>query len=127
MIRRMQHRWIAYLALIVVLFAQSAVAAYACPGLMLGTMNISNCEGMAAKANQTDPDNPNLCLHHCQQGEQTFEKVELITILSLLAISIVLILWTAAGRWSHLLLPPPFYLRRAIAPPLSIQNCCFRI
>ena len=64
----------ATVALLSVLFAQVAVAAYACPGV----------EAMArtavAMADMPDCDMPNpgerspICLAHCQQGDQSLDK-----------------------------------------------------
>ena len=127
--QRLHRRWIAWIALVVMLFTQFAVAAYACPALdpASAAMAMDTCAGMAAKAGQADSDNPNLCLHHCQQGSQHSDHAEVPPILPILGlISIV--------DWSDqsLLLPAAISvqaheLARSSSPPKSILHCCFRI
>jgi hypothetical protein len=68
----------------VLLFAQLAVAAYACPGLATtsphGQMTMTaatappssaDADKAAGGCNQMDPAAPNLCLEHCRAGHQS--------------------------------------------------------
>lgn len=64
----------------VLLFAQLAVAAYACPGLALKAPEAAMSTGSVMSAampdcddmvGAMDPQSANLCAEHCKQGQQT--------------------------------------------------------
>ena len=62
----------------VLLFAQLAVASYACPRLggmdpvsMSALMPKLMALGMAPGCDQLDPEAANLCVEHCRQGQQS--------------------------------------------------------
>jgi hypothetical protein len=132
----------------VVLFAQLAVSAYACPGLSSAvTMQAHmaaaaspgidsagaamaasgqppiNCEDMGGPI---DPDFANLCAKHCHQDQQSDHAARLTVPAALLA---ALYITTPA--------PEPAVAPRpaadttsalaAASPPLAILHCCFRI
>jgi hypothetical protein len=68
-------RWLSGWLAVILLFAQWATAAYACPAVLAAppvvvTMpDMPGCSGNMPGA--MDPDQPQLCLAHCQQGSQT--------------------------------------------------------
>ena len=132
----------------VVLFAQLAVAAYACPGLssaasvkasmeattladansaggaMAGTgQQAMDCESMAGPM---DPEFANLCAEHCHHGQQSDQAATLTVPAALLT-----------ALYITPLAPEPFVAPRhaaaatsalaAASPPLAILHCCFRI
>ena len=132
----------------VVLFAQLAVSAYACPGLspaaaMQAQMSAAaasgvdpanaamaasdqppiNCEDMAGPM---DPDFANLCAEHCHHGQQS-DQASTLTVpgallnalyVTRLAHEPVVAPRPAANATSALV---------AASPPLAILHCCFRI
>lgn len=124
----------ALVALFGVLFMQFAVASYACPGHQTGQADepvaisagagiqyMEDCEGM-------DLEQPGLCHAHDQAGTQSLDKPDLPqarpffstgSALTLLPPDAVYL--PSAGQFAEV------QLTRSIAPPLSIQNCCFRI
>lgn len=125
----------ALLAVVSVLFSQLAVAAYACPGF-LGTPAMEIAVVMLDHADQhvmpdcdeMDSAQPALCHAHMQAGDQSLDKPLSPNVPPAVAVLL-------APAISNLrIVPPPvlFYadaawLRRSSEPPLSIQNCCFRI
>lgn len=124
----------AFIALFSVLFMQFAVASYVCPGHQAGQMDepfsmsggadmqhMPECHGV-------DLEQPSLCHAHDQVGNQSLDKPELPQVQPFIAAALALTL-------------PPIdivnrplgekvedvKLTRSTTPPLSIQNCCFRI
>lgn len=132
----------------VVLFAQFAVAAYACPGLSvagtpkpgmvipvmaevqsMGTDRVSitlaamDCDDMVGSM---DPSSANLCAEHCRQGHQSDQAATLTLPAALL---------TALYRLPLAPEPPALSPRQAAeevsalaaaSPPHAILHCCFR-
>ena len=132
----------------VVLFAQFAVAAYACPGLSvagtpkpgmvipvvaevqsMGTDRVSitlaamDCDDMVGSM---DPSFTNLCAEHCRQGHQSDQAATLTLPAALL---------TALYRLPLAPEPPALSPRQsaeevsalaAASPPHAILHCCFR-
>ena len=132
----------------VVLFAQLAVSAYACPGLSsaesmkmqmaataapdggsadaamaMADRQVPNCEDMAGPM---DPEFANLCAEHCHHGQQSDQASTLTVPAALLnalyftplAPEPVVAPRPAANATSALV---------AASPPLAILHCCFRI
>lgn len=129
----------------VVLLAQMAVSAYACPGLAGAKMQMSsaaavaggqpsasddgtvqampNCDDMAGAM---DPSFANLCAEHCHQGQQSDQAATLTVPAALLS-----------ALYITPLAPEPAATPRpaadatsalvAASPPHTILHCCFRI
>jgi hypothetical protein len=110
------------------LFAQLAVAAYACPSVpsMGGQIPMvgSNCEDMAMRA--LDPQNANLCAEHCKFGQQS-DQTSTLTVPAVVLMALYFTplvpapmaeLRPAAGSQSALV---------TASPPHTILHCCFRI
>lgn len=121
-------RLIAQTAVTVVLFAQLAVAAYACPAIdgPAGVIAAANAEAMQAAVHAAMPgcdmgksdSNPNLCLQHCQAGDQSVQTLPHIGVPPLAAVPALAVLepvLTQTGiavalktTWSiQVPLPPP--------------------
>lgn len=128
----------------VVLLAQLAVSAYACPGLArAGVMQESattvphgdsngataaSSEAMpidcASMAGPMDPEFANLCAEHCHYGQQS-DQTATLTVPAAFLIAL----------YSTPLASEPAVARRsdttsavaAASPPLAILYCCFRI
>lgn len=131
----------------ILLFAQIAVAAYACPGMSspvgmqmssmeladgnsgdaavpVASIQIANYEDMAMGA--MDTQNVNLCAEHCHYGQQS-DQASTLTVPAtfLMALYItplvpvpVTALYPAAATTSALV---------TASPPRTILHCCFRI
>lgn len=63
----------ALLALASVLFAQLAIAAYACP-IAAGLAQEASAGEGGCCGKAMDPEQPALCAAHCQQGDQSLDK-----------------------------------------------------
>lgn len=132
----------------VVLLAQMAISAYACPGLATGaTMNMPTASPVATgdeasqdvaaiaadqaiacadMAGPMDPEFANLCAEHCHHGQQSDQAATL---------TVPAVLLTAL-YFSPLASEPAVAPRPAAAatsalvaasPPHAILHCCFRI
>jgi len=132
----------------VLLFAQLAVSAYACPGLTPAArmtmptpaaaapgageagsamaaagQPAPHCDGMAGPR---DADLANLCAAHCQQGQQSDQAATLAVPAALLNALYVIALApepAAAPRPAA----DAANARAAASPPHAILHCCFRI
>ena len=123
--KAISRRLVSVAAVAALLFAQLAVAAYACPGDVGASVPAATvqampgCEGMGTPAP--------LCASHCSDGAQSFEKPANAGVAP--AVMVGTIEWHAiapvaparvAGGPRARATPPP-------GPPLSIRNCCLRI
>jgi hypothetical protein len=145
-------RWIARTLIGVMVLAQLAIAAYACPAVAAAvesakSANVSqaptemadageqaatlatpaapatmNCDQMPAPM---DDAAPNLCAQHCQYGQQS-DHAQTLTAPAVLLTS----LYTVAPLSRALQLPPstdvPVDLFAAVSPPHAILHCCLR-
>ena len=129
----------------VVLFAQLAVASYACPGLkvmnsvgnggaataMHGVVADTAAEpaAMPAGCDQLDPDAANLCAEHCHQGQQSADAANVPAV----SPGIPTFLYSLPFEPKHSLgsgrsFPAPdARLDAAPEPPHAILHCVFRI
>ncbi len=135
------NRFIARLLIGVIVFAQVAVAAYACPAMPAGSatgdaahaammgqgmISATGAYGMLG-APRLDPSQPGLCAAHCQTGQQNADGKPATTVPPALLVSLYPVA-PAAPRAQPALAraavddPPP-----AASPPLAILHCCFRI
>lgn len=140
-ISRNMSRFIARLLVGVLVFAQAALSAYACPvmpagsmgdmepGAMLGEQSRPGLgiDGMPAGSWRLDSAQPNLCAAHCQSGQQNVDGKSAPAVQSALPASLYPIvasalLAEAAPTLAGVGHPPP-----AVSPPLAILHCCFRI
>jgi hypothetical protein len=133
--QRLRRRIAAALAF-AVLFAQMALAAYACPGqdgtlpLRSASMAGMACEEMTAGAAAVDPQQPALCYQHCQPdaGQQAYDFTP--TLASFAASFALLFVVDAANpqtaeksAWAE----RRRLRERAPPEPHSVLHCCWRI
>lgn len=124
----------AFAALFCMLYMQLAVASYACPNLSAGRdgagMAMSphaNMEDMPGCAGM-DAQQPSLCHAHSHAGNQALDKPELPQMQPFVAVETMQALIFIDTVFRPLARQPGApLLQHAIAPPLSIRNCCFRI
>ena len=139
-------RSVAQLLIGCLLFAQLAVAAYACPSVpsmgvqisMAGSNEVdagkvsmdvasqrmSNCEDMAMGAQ--DPQNPNLCAEHCKFGQQSDQaSTQTVPAAMLLALYFAPLEPAPKAGLRPAAVTPSALV--AASPPHTILHCCFRI
>jgi hypothetical protein len=155
-VTRAVRQWVCRVLIGTMLFAQMAVAAYACPGLssaleqarqgpaVAATMGLGMASaddramvpGDATAAPEAmdcehmgaaiDKASPNLCAQHCQQGHQSDQA-------STVAVPLVVLtsLYTLASPSETALVPHSPTAQpgafAAVSPPHSILHCCFRV
>ncbi|HQR10928.1 MAG TPA: hypothetical protein PLW68_06310 [Casimicrobiaceae bacterium] len=117
------------------LFAQGAVAAYACPSLTAKGVPYSasqpvpmqvDCNHMG-KAAAMDVNTPNLCLAHCQNGQQISDPSESPTMPPIIASILVVALADPAALGTAGRTYVYERITAAASPPHTVLHCCFRI
>jgi hypothetical protein len=120
----------------VLLFAQLAVAAYACPGLAAKApvaamasaevavdVQMPDCDDMVGAM---DPESANLCAEHCKQGKQSDQAPTLTVPLAMLTA-----LYTTPPTLPGNAPPRPAAATLsalvAASPPHAILHCVYRI
>lgn len=119
----------------VLLFAQLAVAAYACPGLAAKAPDTSvasaaaamdasmpGCDGMAGAM---DPESPNLCAEHCKQGKQS-DQASTLTV----PVAMFTALYATTPALPAKAPRPSAAMLSALvaaSPPHAILHCVYRI
>jgi len=124
-----------------VLFAQFAVAAYACPQISSGEQpaqgtqkapsamqSMPGCDQMAQDLDSgLDAGNPALCLEHCHQGQQTASHAQVPSVPPLALVGFVVLPHLPGHSASTGITAADEPIVPAASPPLSILHCCFRI
>jgi hypothetical protein len=121
----------AILSLCALLFTQSALAAYACPGVAkaveVAQMADAGMPCAETMSQAMDDEQPSLCHAHCQSAQGTLDQSQPGT-------SVAFVFSVAVLTVRALTLPQqtgtvvqPTLLRRSAGPPLAVTNCCFRI
>ncbi|HUP29868.1 MAG TPA: hypothetical protein VM122_06820 [Usitatibacter sp.] len=119
---RRNHRFLtAVFTVIALLFAQLAVAAYACPELT--PQAAPAMSESASHCDQLDARLKNLCQKHCHGVEQS--QPGPATPAAFVAVPIAV--WEPPRQALPIAHPGHPALFHAISPPLTIRNCCFRI
>jgi hypothetical protein len=120
------------LSLCALLFTQTAVAAYTCPGAVVAFQAAQMAEADMPCAEEMtqamDDEQPPLCHAHCQSGQGTLDHAQSASaIVSALDFGPVLTLVLASKSELGIRYVQMSVLRRSAGPPLAISNCCFRI
>ena len=132
MFTRVFRHLIAKVGIAVVLFAQLAVAVYACPGLTgqvesaPASMASDQRIAMNGECEELDTNNPNTCQQHCQAGNQSVERASNANVppVAMVPLTIVEAVRPASALGVTIL---PALLERETAPPPSIRFSVFRI
>ena len=124
----------------VLLFAQLAIASYACPAAPATAMQqmapatdeagdasmqaAGGCDQMPA---QMDQASPNLCVEHCHTGQQSADHVAAPAVSPALLTSLYTLPPTPQPAWPSG--PPAASLSALVAasPPHAILHCCLRV
>lgn len=117
----------AFSALLSIFFMQLAVAAYACPGAAhnLSSSNDATLHQNMPGCKKMDMQQPALCHAYCEAENFSLDKPQLPQVQPFLALTLIDVVTTTSPALTAQ--PPLFLLKRIGAPPLTIQNCCFRI
>lgn len=116
-----------------ILFAQVAVAAYACPGLVTSSVEMTSVSTTSAMpidcaqmAGMLDPAAPSLCSAHCHSHEQSADHADSPVLPPALFATLY---WLAAQTSVDPVsdAPDASVLHAALPPPHAILHCCFRI
>ena len=112
----------------VFLFAQLAVAGYACPGLGQGTSQAAEARAMPAGCDQMDRDTANLCAEHCHFGQQSSDTASVPLVFAPVP-SLLYVLPADAEEVDGATHPLPGADPRLVAapPPHAILHCVLRI
>lgn len=125
----------ALIALISLLFMQLAVASYACPGMTtalsghaMALAPDSGMHDMPGCAGSIDKQQPGLCHAHGHASQQSLDKPEPPPVQPFVAVALTQVL-SSIDTTYHPTRPAQdaLFLTRAMAPPLAIRHCCFRI
>ena len=120
MIARKNVRGAARWLMVVLLFAQVAVAANAC--LAASSARVDAVAAASHEGCDMQQDNLNLCLYHCADQYNTSAPEFIVfppAVIAFLAPMPVVTATPPSGAWS--------VVGRATGPPIPIRNCCFRI
>lgn len=125
----MNKRWgrlTAWLGIIAIVFAQLAVAAYACPLEIAVGSGASGASSVAAPSpcDKVDMQQANLCEKHCHDSQQSQAAAPAMHAGFIPGYIVVVHLssWLgSAGAMNDAV------LLHATSPPATIRNCCFRI
>ena len=129
------------------LFAQMAIAAYACPGLLAGASpqmqtapiamraldggdasmpptgaQVANCSDMAGA---TDPSSPNLCAEHCRYGQQS-DHAPTLTVPAALLTTLFITPYVTDVAMRPRPAAAALSALASVDPPHAILHCCFR-
>ncbi|MXN30148.1 MULTISPECIES: hypothetical protein [Delftia] len=117
------------------LFAQLAVASYACPSLSMGSASddpkvvamANDARAMPSGCDQMDQAAANLCAEHCKFGQQNNNTVSPPPVMAPATDVLYLVPMgeAARGNVQSLHSSPPDLL--ATSPPHAILHCVFRI
>ena len=115
------------LGIAVVLFAQLAIQAHACPmqfAAMDGPAGVAS--DATAMYDMSDMGSPALCQMHCENGPQTINDTpQPLASVSVESPFMVTLVVDPAAPLPVMPLTPS--LQRKTSPPLAIRHCCFRI
>ncbi|CAN7768930.1 hypothetical protein LJR084_007505 [Variovorax sp. LjRoot84] len=132
-------RFVCRLLIGVLVFAQMAIAAYACPTLSAAPESLSMVamdasvaatpgeEAAMVGCDQIDNSAPNLCAEHCRFGQQSADHTPAPTVPAAL-LTTLYTLPVQPEHLGHVRPPADMELEQvAASPPLAILHCCFRI
>lgn len=134
--RRLPLRWLSGWLIVAILFSQFAVAAYVCPQARAAAdpdavaMAGMPCAATMGAASALDPDQPGLCLQHCQFGSTSAQPADhaAALVIAFVAWLLFTLIPTATRPAGGLVwLTRERRRDRAPPPPHSILHCCHRL
>ncbi len=138
----------------VLIFAQMALAAYACPNLTKAThagasmhsqvqdemptdanhsiqasptVEVANAvQSMPVDCDQVDVEAPNLCAEYCKQGQQSADHTPSSTLAPVVLTALYSVMHDTAAPTAEAAYYAPGLLLQAAGPPHAIEHCCLR-
>ena len=125
---RIRRKIVACCSIGLLLFAQLAVAAYACPNKTENLDRQSSVESQAAAkpCHGMDQKNPNLCKQYCDQSAQSVDS-RVQAKIDLLALAVSWLVPRADLRMPILRTTPINLPPKLVTPPLYLHHCSFLI
>lgn len=130
----MRRRWrlvTVVLSLCALLFAQGALAAYACQGpakaFEAARMAEAGMPCAESMSQAMDEEQPGLCHAHCQAAQGSLDHGQPVQIAAAADLGAVLTIVPAAQPAVRSAYVQASLLRPSAGPPLAISHCCFRI
>lgn len=117
----------ALLTIFSLLFAQLAVAAYACPNSTTAPIAASASQSDMPGCTGMDHDQPGLCKVHCDKNHQTIDTPAAPHVSPFVASTLVYILSDSGPTSPIFAHNGASLLQHTTSPPIAIRNCCFRI
>ena len=132
MFNRTLIRLIARTAITAVLFAQLAVAAYACPNFegpaqVIAAATSGDMHAAMPDCEMRDTGNPNLCLQHCQAGEQSVQTLAQTSVPAFAALSTFAVLEPAPLSFNPGIVALSALPARETSPPPLLRFGVLRI
>ena len=133
MFRQTFKRLIARVSVAAVLFTQLAIAAYACPAVEGPAAVIAAASADAMRAAMPGCEmndgavTPNLCLQHCQAGDQSVQTLPQVAVPAFAAVSLVVVFEPALSDSGHGNAPMSASPAHAASPPPLIRFGVLRI
>ncbi len=123
---------IAITSIVAVLFTQLAVAAYACPivegpGKIIAAAIAGDVHAAMPDCEMRETGNPNLCLQHCQAGEQSVQTLSQVEAPPFAAISALAVIEPVQLMADLLVTAESAVLERETSPPPLIRFGFLRI
>lgn len=119
------------LSLCALLFTQSAMAAYACPGVakavQVAQMTEAEMPCAESMSKAMDDEQPALCHAHCQSNQGTLDQYQPAQLATAIHFGPVLTVAVPSIQRPSEAFVQASRLRPSASPPLAIANCCFRI
>lgn len=129
--RRRWRLFAVVMSLCALVFTQSAVAAYACPGIAKAVQVAQMAEaGMPCAETMSqamDDEQPALCHAHCQSAQGTLDQYQPAQMVTAAHLGSPLTVSLTLARRPAETFRQKSVLRPSASPPLAITNCCFRI
>jgi hypothetical protein len=125
-------RLIAQTSVVAVLFTQLAVAAYACPAVegpakIFSALSAEDMHAAMPGCEMGDSGNPNLCVQHCQAGDQSVRTTPEVSIPAFAAVSALEIIAPAQLNFHAGITVLSVLTEHATSPPPLVRFGVLRI
>lgn len=125
-------RLLAKTCIAAVLFSQLAVAAYACPTVggpaaVIAALTTDDTHAAMPGCEMRDTGNPNLCLQHCQAGDQSVQTLPHVEVPAFAAISALSVIEPAQRNSNSGIVVISALAERETSPPPLLRFGVLRI
>lgn len=110
------------------LFSQLAVASYVCPDVDAATSSAKSAHAADAEdCPHLGREFPSLCHAHCEPVSQSAHTAQVPAVQAFIPAGMTVVICDADAIVFRTLERRAPLLKRTMAPPVAIRNCCFRI